>query len=85
MQVLAPHFLVIAPDTPGYGQSDPVAAAGSEPTIDVFADAVIGPSMRSRPRSHRAVRLAHRRHHRGAGREPPAPQASRRWSRTASS
>lgn len=42
MKVLAPHFLVIAPDTPGYGQSDPVAPSGSEPTIDVFADALIG-------------------------------------------
>jgi haloalkane dehalogenase len=41
MQVLARHFLAIAPDTPGYGQSDPVAPPGSEPTIDVFADAVI--------------------------------------------
>ena len=42
MQVLAPHFLVIAPDTPGYGQSDPVAPAGTEPGIDLFADALIG-------------------------------------------
>lgn len=41
MQVLAPHFLVIAPDTPGYGQSDPVAPAGTEPDIDIFADALI--------------------------------------------
>lgn len=42
MRVLAPHFLVIAPDTPGYGQSDPVMPSGAEPTIDVFADALIG-------------------------------------------
>lgn len=41
MRVLAPHFLVIAPDTPGFGQSHPVAPSTSEPTIDVFADALI--------------------------------------------
>ncbi len=42
MQVLARHFRVIAPDTPGYGQSDPVAPSSSEPTIDAFADALVG-------------------------------------------
>jgi haloalkane dehalogenase len=41
MQVLAPHFLVIAPDTPGYGQSDPVAPSHTEPSIDVFANALV--------------------------------------------
>ncbi len=41
MRILAHHFLVIAPDTPGYGQSGPVAPSPSEPDIDVFADAVI--------------------------------------------
>lgn len=41
MRVLAPHFLVIAPDTPGFGRSHPVAPSSSEPTIDVFADALI--------------------------------------------
>lgn len=41
MRLLAPQFLVVAPDTPGYGQSDPVAPSSTEPTIDVFADAVV--------------------------------------------
>jgi pimeloyl-ACP methyl ester carboxylesterase len=40
MTMLAADFTVIAPDTPGYGLSDPVVAADSDPEIDVFADAV---------------------------------------------
>lgn len=38
--LLAPHFTVLAPDTPGYGLSDPIADPDSEPEIDAFADAV---------------------------------------------
>lgn len=38
--LLAPHFTVLAPDTPGYGLSDPIAAPDSEPEIDAFVDAV---------------------------------------------
>jgi pimeloyl-ACP methyl ester carboxylesterase len=41
MRILARHFLVIAPDTPGYGKSGPVTPSHTEPNIDVFADAVI--------------------------------------------
>jgi haloalkane dehalogenase len=41
MRELAPHFLVLAPDTPGFGQSDPVAPSYAEPTIDAFADALV--------------------------------------------
>ena len=41
MRVLAPHFLVIAPDTPGFGLSGPVAPSSHEPTIDAFADALV--------------------------------------------
>ena len=33
------HFTCIAPDTPGFGQSDPLAI--EEPTIDDFADAML--------------------------------------------
>ena len=33
------HFTCIAPDTPGFGQSDPLPHAGREPDIDDFADA----------------------------------------------
>ena len=40
MRLLAPHFTVLAPDTPGYGLSDPIAAPDTEPEIDAFADAV---------------------------------------------
>src|SRR5687767_7587119 len=32
------HFTVIAPDTPGFGQSDPLQG---EPDIDDFADAIV--------------------------------------------
>ena len=38
--VLAEHFTVFAPDTPGYGLSDPIAAPDMEVGIDLFADAV---------------------------------------------
>lgn len=38
MQRWAVHFTVIAPDTPGYGQSDPLAAQA--PDIDMLADAL---------------------------------------------
>jgi pimeloyl-ACP methyl ester carboxylesterase len=40
MRLLAPYFTVLAPDTPGYGLSDPIAPPDSEPEMDVFADAV---------------------------------------------
>ncbi len=40
IRLLAPDFTVLAPDTPGYGLSDPIAAPDSEPEIDAFADAV---------------------------------------------
>ncbi|MBY0306833.1 MAG: alpha/beta fold hydrolase [Sphingomonas sp.] len=33
------HFTCIAPDTPGFGQSDPLA--GDKPSIDDFADAIV--------------------------------------------
>lgn len=33
------HFTCIAPDTPGFGQSDPLPG---EPTIDDFAEAIVG-------------------------------------------
>lgn len=38
MQAWAAHFTCIAPDTPGFGQSDPLAG---EPDIDDFADGLI--------------------------------------------
>jgi pimeloyl-ACP methyl ester carboxylesterase len=41
MQFLAPHFLVIAPDTPGCGLSDPLQPADAEPTIDAFVDSIV--------------------------------------------
>jgi pimeloyl-ACP methyl ester carboxylesterase len=40
IRLLAPHFTVLAPDTPGYGLSDPIAPPDSEPEMDAFADAV---------------------------------------------
>jgi pimeloyl-ACP methyl ester carboxylesterase len=40
IRLLAPYFTVLAPDTPGYGLSDPIAAPDAEPEIDAFADAV---------------------------------------------
>ena len=40
IRILAPHFLVIAPDTPGCGLSDPLQPADAEPTIDDFVDAI---------------------------------------------
>ncbi|TXS92023.1 alpha/beta fold hydrolase [Parahaliea maris] len=39
---LSTEFQVIAPDTPGYGQSDPIAPANSEPGIDEFVDGLVG-------------------------------------------
>lgn len=39
---LAPYFTVLAPDMPGFGQSDPLAPADAEPGIDAFADALAG-------------------------------------------
>jgi pimeloyl-ACP methyl ester carboxylesterase len=36
----AEHFTCIAPDTPGFGQSDPLPI--DDPTIDDFADAMLG-------------------------------------------
>ncbi len=38
MQIWGAHFTCIAPDTPGYGQSDPLP--GEQPEIDAFADAL---------------------------------------------
>jgi haloalkane dehalogenase len=38
MRALAARFTVIAPDTPGYGQSDAIAAADGDPDIDVFVN-----------------------------------------------
>ena len=37
------HFTCIAPDTPGFGQSDPLApkSSGADPDINDFADAVV--------------------------------------------
>ncbi len=40
MELLAPHFTVLAPDRPGYGLSDPILPPDEEPEIDVFVDAV---------------------------------------------
>lgn len=39
MREWSKHFTCIAPDTPGFGQSDPLAI--EEPTIDDFADAML--------------------------------------------
>ncbi|MBL8306164.1 MAG: alpha/beta fold hydrolase [Rubrivivax sp.] len=38
---LAPHFTVLAPDTPGFGHSDPLAPSDAEPGIDAFVDALL--------------------------------------------
>jgi pimeloyl-ACP methyl ester carboxylesterase len=38
---LAPHFTVLAPDTPGFGHSDPLGPADAEPGIDAFVDALL--------------------------------------------
>lgn len=38
--VLAENFTVLAPDTPGYGLSDPIVSPDADIEIDVFADAV---------------------------------------------
>lgn len=40
MAYLGRHFTVIAPDTPGYGQSDPLKAPDQQPNIDEFVDAL---------------------------------------------
>jgi pimeloyl-ACP methyl ester carboxylesterase len=40
MRQWAEHFTCIAPDTPGFGQSDPLPI--ENPTIDDFADAMLG-------------------------------------------
>jgi pimeloyl-ACP methyl ester carboxylesterase len=40
IRLLALDFTVLAPDTPGYGLSDAIAAPDDEPEIDAFADAV---------------------------------------------
>ena len=40
IELLSPHFRVFAPDTPGFGQSDPLAPSDSEPGIDAFVDAL---------------------------------------------
>lgn len=40
MRAWGEHFTCIAPDTPGFGQSDPLP--GEEPPIDDFADAMLG-------------------------------------------
>lgn len=38
---LAPRFTVVAPDTPGFGLSDPLGPADAEPGIDAFVDALL--------------------------------------------
>jgi pimeloyl-ACP methyl ester carboxylesterase len=40
IEILAADFTVLAPDTPGYGLSDPIVPPDEEVEIDVFADAV---------------------------------------------
>lgn len=42
IRFLSRDFQVIAPDTPGYGQSDPIAPPDTEPGIDEFVDALVG-------------------------------------------
>lgn len=42
MRHLAPQFTVLAPDTPGFGQSDALCAPDDEPGIDRFTDALLG-------------------------------------------
>ena len=39
MREWSPHFTCIAPDTPGFGQSDPLASPA--PDIDDYADAIV--------------------------------------------
>jgi haloalkane dehalogenase len=39
MGQLAEHYTVIAPDTPGYGQSDPLTSPDLATNIDAFVDA----------------------------------------------
>ncbi len=41
IEFLARDFRVIAPDTPGYGQSDPLCPADSAPGLDEFVDALV--------------------------------------------
>lgn len=38
---LAPHFTVVAPDTPGFGHSDSIAPPDTEPGIDAYVDALL--------------------------------------------
>jgi pimeloyl-ACP methyl ester carboxylesterase len=40
MALLGERFTVFAPDTPGYGLSDPIAAPDEEPELDRFVDAL---------------------------------------------
>lgn len=40
MELLGEHFSVLAPDTPGYGLSDPLSPPDAEPGIDDFVDAL---------------------------------------------
>ncbi|MBU2879003.1 MULTISPECIES: alpha/beta fold hydrolase [Aliiglaciecola] len=40
IKYLAPYFTVIAPDTPGYGQSDPLGSTNHQASIDDFVDAL---------------------------------------------
>jgi pimeloyl-ACP methyl ester carboxylesterase len=42
LQFLAPHCLVIAPDAPGFGLSDPLKPSDAAPSIDDFCDALAG-------------------------------------------
>ena len=42
MRHLAPHFTVLAPDTPGFGHSDPLCAPDDEPDIDRYTGALHG-------------------------------------------
>lgn len=41
LEVMAPHCTVIAPDTPGYGLSDPLPVAPTLARMEHFADAVV--------------------------------------------
>jgi pimeloyl-ACP methyl ester carboxylesterase len=41
MGQLAEHYTVIAPDTPGYGQSDPLTSPDLATNIDAFVDALV--------------------------------------------
>ena len=40
IEMLSADFTVLAPDTPGYGLSDPIVSPDDDVEIDVFADAV---------------------------------------------